>query len=141
MRAEHSKRGTNLASSDSTGLRRLERPDLGRCPDSGRTSDGPPPAAARCAHVCGEYIREYMPTSVHIPPELLKAVDKRAKALGVSRNSLIVNALERDLGMQVGWPPGFFESLAVVDDELRATLDDTMAEVKAQRRSKRPVAL
>ena len=31
-----------------------------------------------------------MPTTVHIPPTLLKSVDHRAKALGVSRNRLIV---------------------------------------------------
>jgi len=79
-----------------------------------------------------------MPTSVHIPPRLLTALDKKAKTLRVSRNSLIVQAIERDLGGTQGWPPGFFESLAHVDDDLRATIDDTMAAVKKSRRSKRP---
>jgi metal-responsive CopG/Arc/MetJ family transcriptional regulator len=36
-----------------------------------------------------------MPTTVHIPPTLLKSVDRRAKALGVSRNRIIVRALEQ----------------------------------------------
>lgn len=83
-----------------------------------------------------------MPTSVHIPPELLKSLDKRAKALRVSRNSLIVRAIERDLGADRGWPPGFFESLAQVDDELCNTIDDTMVAVAAHRLSrKKPIDL
>ena len=82
-----------------------------------------------------------MPTSVHIPPRILKALDRRAKALGVSRNSLIVKAIERDLGVDQGWPPGFFESLAGVDDDVCVTIDNTMAAVKTSRRSTRPIDL
>ncbi|OGQ21485.1 MAG: hypothetical protein A2138_05490 [Deltaproteobacteria bacterium RBG_16_71_12] len=80
-----------------------------------------------------------MPTSVHLPPPLLKALDKRAKELRVSRNSLIVQAVERELGgAPRGWPAGFFESLAAdVDGELRATIDETMAVVSARRLSKK----
>ena len=71
-----------------------------------------------------------MPTSVHLPPPLLKALDKRAKELRVSRNSLIVQAVERELGgAPRGWPAGFFE--------LRATIDETMAVVSARRLSKK----
>ncbi|MGH9199830.1 MAG: ribbon-helix-helix protein, CopG family [Vicinamibacterales bacterium] len=33
-----------------------------------------------------------MPTTVHIPDPLLKSVDRRAKALGISRNRLVVRA-------------------------------------------------
>lgn len=33
-----------------------------------------------------------MPTTVHIPEALLKSVDRRARALGVSRNRLIVRS-------------------------------------------------
>ena len=36
-----------------------------------------------------------MPTTVHIPDPLLKSVDRRAKALGISRNRLVVRALEQ----------------------------------------------
>jgi hypothetical protein len=35
-----------------------------------------------------------MPTTVHIPPALLKSVDRRAKALGISRNRFIVRAVQ-----------------------------------------------
>ncbi len=82
-----------------------------------------------------------MATSVHIPAPLLRALDRRAKALRTSRNSLIVQAIERDLGIERGWPPGFFESLAAVSDAERRSLDATMVEVAAKRSSKKPVAL
>ena len=39
-----------------------------------------------------------MPTTVHIPDPLLKSVDRRAKALGISRNRLVVHALEQAVG-------------------------------------------
>jgi len=79
-------------------------------------------------------------TSVHIPPRLLKALDKRAETLGVSRNSLIVKAIEHELG-EAGdrWPAGFFEAFAAIDDEARAELTKSMAVVKARRSSKPPV--
>ena len=39
-----------------------------------------------------------MPTSVHLPKPLLEAVDRRARALQISRNQLVVRALEREVG-------------------------------------------
>ena len=53
-----------------------------------------------------------MPTTVYVPPELLKRVDKRAAALRVSRNRYIVEALQRRLQSESdpnGWPRGFLE--------------------------------
>jgi hypothetical protein len=82
-----------------------------------------------------------MATSVHVPADLLRALDKKARALRVSRNSLIVKAIERDLGIDSGWPPGFFESLAGIDDDARSALDETMAIVKLSRTSKKPIDL
>src|SRR5439155_2426495 len=59
-----------------------------------------------------EYICEYiMATSVHIPAALLEAVDRRAKALKVSRNRLIVRALQREVSEPSGWSPEFLERL------------------------------
>jgi metal-responsive CopG/Arc/MetJ family transcriptional regulator len=43
-----------------------------------------------------------MPITVHIPAALLKSVDRRAKALGVSRNRLIVRALEQAVSVRSG---------------------------------------
>ena len=44
-----------------------------------------------------------MPTTVHIPDPLLKSVDRRAKALGISRNRLVVRALEEAVSVRSGW--------------------------------------
>ena len=44
-----------------------------------------------------------MPTSVHIPKPLLVAVDRRARALKISRNRLIVQALEREVTEGSTW--------------------------------------
>jgi predicted transcriptional regulator len=77
-----------------------------------------------------------MPTTVHIPPALLKSVDRRARALGVSRNRLIVRALERAVSERTGWAPEFFERLREVDDDTAEAVDDLLEAVKQARRSK-----
>ena len=77
-----------------------------------------------------------MPTTVHIPAALLKSVDRRAKALGVSRNRLIVRALERAVSDRAGWAPEFLAKLRTVDDESVAAVDDLLTDVKQARRSK-----
>ena len=79
-----------------------------------------------------------MPTTVHIPAALLKSVDRRAKALGVSRNHLIVRALERAVSERAGWAAEFLEKLRAVDDETVAAVDDLLRDVKRARRSKPP---
>jgi hypothetical protein len=80
-----------------------------------------------------------MPTSVHIPDRLLKAAEKRAKALGISRNRLIVRALERELEGGSDWPKGFFESLRNTDKETVDAVDEMMAAIRKNRRSKPPI--
>lgn len=82
-----------------------------------------------------------MPTTVHIPSKLLGDVDKRAKTLRLSRNRLIVRALERELHQPSGWSPEFFERLREVTPGDADAVDDMMAGVRAARRSKRPLAL
>ena len=79
-----------------------------------------------------------MPTTVHIPAALLGMVDRRAKALGVSRNRLIVRALEAAIHERTGWAPEFLEKLGSVDDETAAAVDDLLMTVSTARRSKRP---
>ncbi len=86
-----------------------------------------------------EYTREHtMPTSVHIPKPLLDAVDRRARALKVSRNRLIVKALEREVSGGPGWSPGFFERLRDPDGATAAAADEMLAIIRANRRSKEP---
>jgi hypothetical protein len=82
-----------------------------------------------------------MPTTVHIPDALLKSVDRRAKALGVSRNRVIVRALESALQGQTTWDPAFLERLRNVDKETASAVDDLLRQVRRSRRSKRPLEL
>lgn len=82
-----------------------------------------------------------MPTTVHIPAALLKSVDRRAKALGVSRNRLIVKALEQALNDRRAWAPEFIQRLRSVDDETGRAVDDLLEDVKRARRSKPPRTL
>ena len=79
-----------------------------------------------------------MPTTVHIPEALLKSVDRRAKALGVSRNRLIVKALEQAVSERVTWAPEFLERLRTIDDDTVHTVNELLNNVKQARRSKPP---
>jgi hypothetical protein len=79
-----------------------------------------------------------MPTSIHIPKPLLEAVDRRAKALRISRNRLIVKALERELTRGSDWSPGFFEQLSEVDEKTAAAVDEMLVTIRGARRSKAP---
>jgi hypothetical protein len=82
-----------------------------------------------------------MATSVHLPKALLAAVDRRAKQLGISRNGFIVRALERDIAGHVEWSPGFFEKFIPLEQEDKRALDETLGVVRANRKSKKPLAL
>ena len=82
-----------------------------------------------------------MPTTVHIPPPLLEAVDRRARALGVSRNRLIVRALEREVSEPSGWSPEFLAWLRHRDAADTAAVDDMMRAIRSARRSKKPLDL
>ena len=79
-----------------------------------------------------------MPTTVHIPAALLKSVDRLARALGVSRNRLIVRALEQAVEERSRWSPELLERLRNVDRETSAAVDELLAAVKQARRSSRP---
>jgi hypothetical protein len=82
-----------------------------------------------------------MATSIHIPKPLLEAVDRKARALKMSRNRLIVRALERELAPGSDWSPGFFERLRSVDSETAAAVDELLASVRDARTSKPPKRL
>jgi hypothetical protein len=77
-------------------------------------------------------------TTVHIPGRLLQSLDRRARALGISRNQLIVRALEREVGQRTRWAPEFLERLRDVDEETSAAVDHLLAVVKRSPRSKDP---
>ncbi|WP_396623650.1 ribbon-helix-helix protein, CopG family [Luteitalea sp.] len=79
-----------------------------------------------------------MPTTVHIPDPLLKSVDRRARALGISRNRLVVQALEQVVSEPTGWSPDFLQRLRDVAPETTAAVDDMLTSVIEARRSKAP---
>jgi Ribbon-helix-helix protein, copG family len=80
-----------------------------------------------------------MATTVHIPKPVLERVDERAKALNLSRNRFIVEALEKALAEQATWSPGFVDSV----NKLTALepLDDLLQVIRANRKSKGPPRL
>ena len=82
-----------------------------------------------------------MPTSVHIPPPVLEAIDAKARALGISRNRLIVRALERELDQPTGWSPEFVQRLRHLDEGAARVFDESMRVVRRARSSKAPVKL
>jgi Ribbon-helix-helix protein, copG family len=79
-----------------------------------------------------------MATTVHIPDPLLKSVDRRAKALGISRNRLVVRALEEAVSTRSGWAPEFLQRLRHVDGDLSVAVDELLMAVTQGRRSKEP---
>lgn len=82
-----------------------------------------------------------MSTSVHIPKPLLDALDRRSRALRMSRNRLIVKAIERELTGGSEWSAGFFERLSEVDTSTVIAAEEMMAAIRANRRSKEPQQL
>jgi hypothetical protein len=80
----------------------------------------------------------FMPTTVHIPDPLLKSVDRRAKALGISRNRLVVRALEQAVSVRADWSPEFLQRLRTVDRETSTAVDELLTAVTQARRSKEP---
>ncbi|MFM8535858.1 MAG: YlcI/YnfO family protein [Acidimicrobiia bacterium] len=79
-----------------------------------------------------------MPTTVHIPEKLLTALDTRAKQLGISRNRLVVQAVERELRERDKWPPGFIERLRKVTPSQKRAVDEMMTAIRNNRSSKGP---
>ena len=52
-----------------------------------------------------------MPTTVHLPPELIKRIDERARGRGVSRNQYIRKALETMVADDTTWSTDFLKAL------------------------------
>ena len=58
----------------------------------------------------------FVTTTIHISGELLKRLDQRARALGISRNRVILEAIEASLGSNETWPPELKRMLATPID-------------------------
>lgn len=87
------------------------------------------------------FINLFMATTVHIPDPLLKSVDRRAKALGISRNRLVVRALEQAVSVRSSWASEFLQRLRHVDRDTSAAVDELLIAVTQARRSKEPRGL
>ena len=77
-----------------------------------------------------------MAISVHLPKPLLDAIDRRARALRISRNRLIVRALARELADGSDWSEGFFDELAGADASIARTADEMLLAIRAGRTTK-----
>lgn len=83
-----------------------------------------------------------MTTTVHLPPELLRRVDERARRLKVSRNQYVRRALERMIEGETAWSSRFLDTLdeaAADKDGLEAV--DEMVRAIARRSRKEPPPL
>jgi hypothetical protein len=67
-------------------------------------------------------------------------VDRKARVLRISRNRLIVQALEHEVEER-GWSPGFFDQLRGDDPAANDEFQRSMEVVAANRKSKRPPPL
>lgn len=84
-----------------------------------------------------------MPTTVHLPEDLLRSVDRRARDLDMSRNRYIVRALERSLAADTEWGADFVEMLeaARADTRSHELVDEMFRAIVANRTRKGPPAL
>ncbi len=81
-----------------------------------------------------------MSTTVHLPPELLKRVDERARGLSVSRNQYIRRALERMIEDETRWSGDFLEALdeAAADKQAQTAVDEMMRAISRRTRKGPP---
>ena len=82
-----------------------------------------------------------MATTFHIPDDLLKAVDMRAKEQKLSRNRFVIRALKKALEREDSWSPRFLEALEDVDDSVSEAVDDMLEAIESRRSSKEPLTL
>jgi hypothetical protein len=83
-------------------------------------------------------INIFVPTTIHIPDPLLERVDTRAKTLGISRNRLILEALEEKVGARDEWAPELVRMLAEpVSSVAGKELEESLAVVRRRRSSRK----
>lgn len=84
-----------------------------------------------------------MTTTVHLAPDLIERIDRRARELGISRNRFIARALERTIEEEEEWSPRLIEALeqAKGDAQDRNAVDEMMGAIRSRRSSKKPRTL
>lgn len=81
-----------------------------------------------------------MATTVHLPADLLKRVDERARAKKVSRNQYVRRALACMVEQDTEWSAEFLGALeeAASDEEGRSAVDEMMRAVSRRSRKGPP---
>ena len=74
-----------------------------------------------------------MRVTIDIPAALMELVEKRARAIGMSRDHLVVRALERELHETGGWTPGFVDALRQIDSDTATAAIDLLRDIRRQR--------
>jgi hypothetical protein len=82
-----------------------------------------------------------MATTFHIPPELLTAIDERARAQKISRNRFVILSLKKALENDDAWSPEFLEALEETDESTAKVVDAVLEGIKRHRSSKGPASL
>jgi predicted transcriptional regulator len=82
-----------------------------------------------------------MATTVHLPPDLLEALDRRARELQISRNRLITRTLRAGLEERDSWSPAFIEAITDVSAADQRKVDEMLRAIDAGRSSKGPLEL
>jgi hypothetical protein len=72
-------------------------------------------------------------TSVRLPDDLVRALDERAEALGVTRSQLILEAVERALEQRTVWSPRFLKTIGTPRPDLEAAADEMMQAIRERR--------
>jgi predicted transcriptional regulator len=72
-------------------------------------------------------------TSIRLPDALVKALDRRAQALGITRSELILRAVEQALEDHEAWSPSFLKAIGTRRPELDAAGREMMAAIRARR--------
>lgn len=84
-----------------------------------------------------------MTTTVHLPPDLLGRVDRRARELGLSRNGYIRKALEKAVQSETVWSRRFLQMLSETASDAggRKAVHEMMREIASRRSRKGPPRL
>ena len=84
-----------------------------------------------------------MVTTVHLPPDLLESVDRRAQDLGVSRNRFIIRTLAKAIEEDIAWSSAFLDSLrsAAADTASHEEVEELLRIISSRRSSKMPPKL
>ena len=82
-----------------------------------------------------------MATTVHIPKDILDAVDDRARTLKLNRNRFILQALKKALSEDFAWPQEFLRSLDNVDPAEAKLVDSMLDDILRHRSSRKKIAL